>query len=222
MDIYSVNDKLIDTLTKCELIVPTSRTFNLCATNADKVKFIRELLIKYDCIPKIDQRRAKDNNRSKELRQEGNNLFGRRKEIQALELYNESICWAENKDNTEDLAIGYANRSAVYHKLRMFEECNLNIELAKNAGYPEKLMEKLVKREMDCLEHINNDTDVKSNENNFVPKLHIQANSQIPFIANCLEMNESDDQGWSFMNFLIDFCLHFHFNQDDILQPTLN
>lgn len=201
MDIYSVNDKLIDTLAKCKMIVPTSKAFNACESNADKVKFIEELLAKYDCIPKIDPRRAKDNNRSTKLRQEGNNLFGRGKAFDALELYNQSICWANHDDNSEELAIGYANRSAVYHKWEMFEICQQNIELAKSAGYPKRLMEKLMKREMECLDHINNDVDVKSDEINFVPKLNVPANSQIPFIANCLEMNESRDQGWSLMIF---------------------
>lgn len=196
MDIYSVNDKLINALTKCKMIAPTSKTFNSCATNADKVKFIEELLLKYDCIPKVDARLAKDNNRSKELRQEGNKLFCQGKAFDALELYNQSICWAECKDNTEELAIGYANRSAVYYKWNMYEICTQNIELAKSAGYPKRLMEKLMKREMDCLEHINNEINAKSNEINFVPRLDIQANAQIPFIANCLEMNENLDEGW--------------------------
>lgn len=196
LDIYTVNDNLIATLTKCKLIVPTSKTFTACETNADKVRFIEELLIQYDCIPNIDPCHAKDNNRSKELRQEGNKLFGQGKAFEALELYNQSICWADSKDNGEELAIGYANRSAVYYKWKMFEICNQNIELANNAGYPKRLMDKLMKREMDCLEHINNEFDVNSDKKNFVPELHVQANSRIPFIANCLEMNESGDQGW--------------------------
>lgn len=212
MDIYSVNDKLIATLTKCKLIVPTSKAFNSCETNAEKVKFIEELLIKYDCIPTIDARLAKDNNRSKVLRQAGNSLFGQGRAFDALEFYNQSICWADSKDNSEELAIGYANRSAVYHKWKMFKECKQNIALAKDAGYPKRLMDKLLNREMDCLDHINNEMDVKSDENNFVPMLHVQANSQIPFIANCLEMNESSDQGWSLMIFVCYCTANGHFN----------
>lgn len=222
MDIYSVNEKLIDTLTKCKRIVSTSKAFKSRETNADKVKFIEELLIEYDRIPNIDPCRVKDNKRSKQLRQDGNNLFGQGKAFEALELYNQSICWADSKDNAEELAIGYANRSAVYFKWKMFEISNENIELAKKAGYPKRLMDKLVKRELDCLDHINNDLVVKSNENKFVPELHIPANAQIPFIANCLEMNDSEDQGW-----LIVVVVRFNvqtiivFDQDVILQRIL-
>jgi len=203
MDIYSVNDKLIDTLTKSNLIVPISKAFNACGTNADKVKLIEELLVKYDCIPKTDSHSAKDNKKSKELRQQGNTLFGKGKIFDALESYNQSICWAESKENSEDLAIGYANRSAIYYKWKMFEVCQENIELAKNAGYPKRLMDKLIKREMDCLERINNKSDINPEKSNFIPKLHIEPHPEIPFIASCLEMKENVDQGWSLMFFLI-------------------
>lgn len=106
-----------------------------------------------------------------------------------------------NQQNYVDLflylpfIIGYANRSAVYYKWKMYELCSQNIELAKTSGYPKRLMDKLIKREMDCLEFINNEIDVKSEQTNYVPKLHIQANPEVPFIVNCLEMKESTDQG---------------------------
>lgn len=201
MDIYSVNDNLINTLTKSHLILPISKAFNACETNADKVKLIEELLVKYDCIPKKDAQRAKDNKRSKELRQQGNILFAQGKAFDALELYNQSICWAASKDNSEELAIGYANRSAVYYKWKMFEICQQNIELAKNTGYPKRLMDKLMKRETDCLEYINNDADLNPEKSNYIPKLNIQPHPEIPFIASCLEMKENIDQGWSLMIF---------------------
>lgn len=195
MDIYTVNDELIETLNKSNLILPTSKAFKLCKSNASKVKLIEKLLIDYDRIPKIIPRRAKDNSRSKELRQKGNSLFGRGKSFDALELYNESICWADSQENAEDLAIGYANRSAVYFKWKKYELCMRNIKLAKEAGYPKRLMDKLLKREGDALDHINNDVDAKVEKDLVIPPLSIQSNSQIPFIANCLELRESSDQG---------------------------
>lgn len=195
MDIYAVNDQLIGTLTKCEKIVPISKHFKQCKTNADKVKLVENLLVEYDRIPKSDLRHAKDNNRSKILRQRGNNFFAQGKAFDALELYNKSICWADTKESSDELAISYANRSAVYFKWKMYELCHQNIELAKEAGYPKRLMDKLHKRETDCLDHINNECNVKPVQNNYVPQLHFEANPQIPFIANCLEMQESEDQG---------------------------
>lgn len=195
MDIYVVNDELISTLTKCEKILPISKAFKLCETNADKVKFVEDLLVEYNRIPRCDLRNAKDNNRSKGLRQMGNNLFAQGKPFDALELYNQSICWADSKENSEELAIGYANRSAVYFKWKMYEQATQNIELAKDAGYPKRLMDKLIKRETDCLERINNECDVQPVRNNYVPQLEMEANPQIPFIAKCLEMQESESQG---------------------------
>lgn len=194
MDIYAVNDKLIETLTKGNLIVAISKIFNSHPSNTHKVTFIEQLLVKYDLIPKTNPRQAKDNTKSNEFRQNGNVLFGSGKVFEALDLYNQSICWAESNDQSEELAICYANRSAVYYKLKMYEMCCDNIDLAKKSGYPKRLMEKLMKREMDCLDHINN-VNVKSSKIEYTPKLDIPSNPRIPFIGDCLEMKDSKDQG---------------------------
>lgn len=74
-------------------------------------------------------------------RKEGNVHFGQDHWVDALELYNESICFAEPGSKTISLA--YANRSACFLKMRRLNECLADIELAKGVGYPAELIPKL-------------------------------------------------------------------------------
>lgn len=106
-------------------------------------------------------RNAKSNKQSKKLRLKGNGLFTSDTDLsKALDLYNQSICWAE--DTGEELAIGYANRSAVYFEWEKYDLCLENINLAVKAGCPERLMDKLNQRKADCLKNINATTDEKT------------------------------------------------------------
>lgn len=96
--------------------------------------------------PKSDQKAV-------EVRQIGNRLYLNKEYIDALEKYNESICWAEGPAS-EQLGIGYANRSAVYYDMGEYEFCLLNIHLAKKHNYPQRLMPKLLSRESNCKDKI--------------------------------------------------------------------
>ncbi|XP_055532592.1 SET and MYND domain-containing protein 4-like [Wyeomyia smithii] len=94
---------------------------------------------------------TKDNTRAKKLREQANECYRKPPtELDiALRKYNESISHAV--DGSEDLALGYANRSAVYFNRKQYHRCIRNIELAKANGYPKDKMEKLLEREKKCL-----------------------------------------------------------------------
>jgi len=110
--------------------------------------------------------------------------------FQALELYNKSICYAE--PNSEHLSIGYANRSAVLFEWKRYRECLANIELARKANYPTRLSHKLDKRERDCQQLLDQQPpDVVPYEF----KLSFDSHAQVPYIADCLELRESADEG---------------------------
>lgn len=70
--------------------------------------------------------------------------------FEALELYNEAICFAEPHVG-EELAIAYGNRSAVYLELKQYELCRANIKMAKGNGFPARLMKKLDDRDAKCV-----------------------------------------------------------------------
>lgn len=53
-------------------------------------------------------------------RKEGNSYFGRHQWKDAMELYNESLCFSEN--GLEQMSLAYANRSACFFNLKMYIE----------------------------------------------------------------------------------------------------
>lgn len=85
--------------------------------NVAACKTLHRLLLEFDEMPN-DNFHSKCNRTSKKFRLEGNRLFGKKEEIDALVLYNQAICWAEHG---EDLTIGFANRSAIYFRWKLYE-----------------------------------------------------------------------------------------------------
>ncbi|XP_017069459.1 SET and MYND domain-containing protein 4 [Drosophila eugracilis] len=196
MDVYDVSDDLVKKLKDWKLIGIISGKFNELKENHRKVDFVERALIDFKYMEKIflnvTLQEDKCNKRSVEFRMLGNEQFSlkNRKYFQALELYNKSICYAE--PNSEHLSIGYANRSAVLFEWKRYRECLANIELARKANYPARLSHKLDKRERDCQQLLDQQPpDVVPYEF----KLSFDSHPQVPYIADCLELRESADEG---------------------------
>ncbi|EDW35856.1 GL16991 [Drosophila persimilis] len=196
MDVYDVSDDLVKKLNDWKLIGIISGKFNELKENYSKVNFVEHALIDFKYMEKIflnvTLREDKCNKRSVEFRMLGNEQFSlkNRKYFQALELYNKSICFAE--PNSEHLSIGYANRSAVLFEWKRYRDCLANIELARKANYPARLSHKLDKRERDCQQLLEQQPpDVVPHEF----KLSFDSHAQVPYIADCLELRESPDEG---------------------------
>ncbi|XP_065084730.1 SET and MYND domain-containing protein 4-like [Ochlerotatus camptorhynchus] len=129
-------------------------------------------------LPKCSARAAKH-------RCDGNLLYAKKEYGNALKKYNESICSAPN--DSEELGMGYANRSAIFYNMEDHVLALANITLAKNHNYPERLMPKLLVREANCKQaidkHNHNRKALGSNLNLFlsdricVRKLPIYGNS---------------------------------------------
>lgn len=130
---------------------------------------------------KANSTMLKNDEISLKMRNEGNEYFKKDKWIQAIELYGESLCCAENESINVSLA--YGNRSACFFKLKQYDECLIDIELAKEAGYPVKLMPKLNRRKEECLKAIEEgEPSIKIGL-----KLSMAANEQFPCMANVLK-----------------------------------
>lgn len=200
MAIYDlITDKLFHQLQNENKVADLSTEFNHLKSDADKVEFAdrvwRDSKIKVD----VPMRLAKDPEKCLDFRNQGTQFFSlkNRDYVRALELYNQSICYAE--PDSEDMGKGYGNRSAIYYEWKKYELCLENIKLARENGYPEHLMEKLANRETKCkeaLKKINlNKHDDDDDEVILAPKLSYPPHSKIPFIANCLELRENEQQG---------------------------
>lgn len=205
MAIYDlIVDKLFLQLQNANKVADLSNEFNQLETDACRVEFAAKVWRDSKIEAGVSLRLQKDQTKSLEFRKQGNNFFSLKNKdyVRALELYNKSICYAEM--GSEDLGIGYANRSAIYFEWKEYETCLENIELAKANGYPKRLLDKLNKREAECksaLEKIKakrNDDDAEGDDDNEVvlaPKLSYPANPKLPFIADCLEMRETEELG---------------------------
>lgn len=195
--VYDIQDELIAKLVADNLVTEISKTFKEKPDPMSKISYTESLLKKYEMLPRKTFN-PKNNAKSIELRKKGNEFFSlkNRNYPKAIQLYNESICWAEN--DSENLAIGYANRSAIYFEWQEWQKCLENIELSRKcANFSENLKIKLEKREQMCkskLEELKNLEIDQNNdhENETTFSLSYPRHDKIPFIANCLEMVEND------------------------------
>lgn len=174
----------------------TAQNLKECYRNYDRICFINSILmIRQERHKFFVSNQPKSNTKSEQFRLLGNKLFAVKKWFGALECYNKSICFATK--NSEQLAIGYANRSAIYLELKQYALCLENISFAKSASLPLRLMNKLHKREIECLNLMGTDNG-KPNIYQLgkeEPKLSRQAHFRVPFIVDCLEMRTTTTHG---------------------------
>lgn len=128
----------------------------------------------------------KSNKKADALRAEGNKFYSERKFHDAVLKYNESLCYAEPE--TENIGLAYANRSAVFFEMKLFEKCLKNVELAKSQKYPEKNLETLKKREEKCRELMKSSNESLTSDPRKLFKLSYPPNKRLPFIIACLEL----------------------------------
>ncbi|XP_044004243.1 SET and MYND domain-containing protein 4-like [Aphidius gifuensis] len=92
----------------------------------------------------------------------------------SIEAYTKSIAFAPV--GSSELSLGYGNRSAVLFKVRLYEDCLVDIERALTSGYPDNLKTKLFVRQALCFKALQPDFDIESsssiaNAMKWLPKL---------------------------------------------------
>lgn len=91
----------------------------------------------------------KNADKSTELRTRGNQQFKAKNWDEAINFYDKSLRFAPN--GSENLSLAYANRSMCFFQMQKYEQCLVDIELARKTNYPKRLMHKLEEREAACL-----------------------------------------------------------------------
>lgn len=134
---------------------------------------------------------AKNNEKSLEYRNSGNDYFKKKNWEKAMTCYNKSLCFAEN--GTENVSLAYANRSSCFLHLGAITKCLVDIDLAIEAKYPDHLMPKLFKRQKDCIQLIKNGSHDESES--CYPSLSYEANTKFPGMASVLEMKRDEKFG---------------------------
>jgi hypothetical protein len=109
-DAYIYTDKLNELLRQENRILTVSKEFFVIKDNAEKVKFLEELLLEKELIPNQVEgmRKKKCNEISKKFRVEGNLHYSNRIFFDALECYNKSLCYAE--ENSENIGLAFASK----------------------------------------------------------------------------------------------------------------
>lgn len=133
------------------------------------------------------------------LRIEGDSLFEDGKLFEALECYNKSLSSATAQSNSRDSSLAYECRSAVYFRVKEYQLCLDNIELARSGCEDNARTESLGERKQMCEELMGvYDQRCKMNidagPSSFF-KLSHQANDKIPFIIDCLELHDNREFG---------------------------
>lgn len=191
-------DKFLDLAMELATDGRTTQNLKDCYGSYDRICLINSVLSMRNKRQQLTvPQQQKNNKTSEKFRLFGNTLFSSKKWFDALECYNRSICYATK--NSEQLGIGYANRSAVYLELKEYTLCMENISFAKSAGLPDRLMNKLHKREVQCsslMETENGNGKAAINQpGKEEPKLSRKAHTQVPYIVDCLEMKTNIKDG---------------------------
>lgn len=139
----------------------------------------------------VDTDSRKNDQQSTELRKKGNAKYGNKRWADALELYTQSLCYAEN--GSENVALAYSNRSACFLKMEMYTEALNDIELATKANAPEHLLSKLEERKREALK-----LEAKAKEKTsykYEVKLGYAANTDYPGMADIIIISGNRDLG---------------------------
>lgn len=148
-------NKLCDRLSATGNIKSTSKKFAKLTSDEDRVCFALkqpEVIDIIDPKPKID---VKNPLLSEQFRNKGNEYFKTKRYFHAIEWYSKSVMYASNyrqsENNTNNLALGFANRSAALFHLAKYTECIVDIEHALENQYPQSMLYKLHERHGKCL-----------------------------------------------------------------------
>jgi len=118
------------------------------STPVQQFTYTRELLMKYDILPKkvkvCNVDRVLNTAKSESMRFKGNEFFQNKAYIRALKCYTGSLMLAEHGSE----AYGYvlANRSAVFFHINRYKHCLQDIRRALESKFPTKLVYKLYER----------------------------------------------------------------------------
>ena len=144
----------------------------------------------------------KNSDESNKVRKLGNHLFQsycikHDKELHrtVLSSYTKSIAFAPV--DSEELAFGYSNRSALLLHLFQFENCLIDIDRALKIAKSEKLKEKLVSRKANCLklqkEYIGKHPEIQNGQ--FKRPVIKEYSKEIPSASECVTLEFDEIMG---------------------------
>lgn len=126
-------------------------------------------------------------------RESGKEHFRDRKFDEAMQKFNCTLAFAKN--GTADMGIAYANRSACFFEMHMFDECLHDIDMAKKSNYPRNQWNKLEERAAKCVQFMNDKNFMSKLPLSREPKLSFGEHAKFAGVADCLKIQENADYG---------------------------
>lgn len=129
----------------------------------------------------------KSNKLSNHYRKKGLEQFNASNWLEAIEFFNQALCFAEK--NTQDMGSLYANRSACFFHLELYDKCIVDIKLAKENQCPKIHLPKLNKWEVFCRKMLLIPANKQGESTGFQAKLSFDSNERYPGMANILQID---------------------------------
>lgn len=146
---------------------------NICVANGygkDQLNLIyHEVRTEINAHKEMKLLYTKSNKVAKEKRKLGIESFNKREWNDAIDWFNESLCFAEN--GSKHIGIAYADRSACFFNLKSYEKCLVDIELATSHSYQKPA--ELEKRKDSCFMLIASDRNQNDSCDNLQLKSHL-------------------------------------------------
>lgn len=178
--IDSCYEGIIEKLTIQGKILVISKKLLSLTNNGDRVQHVYSIIESLNAFPKVLEVK-KSEGVSTHYRNLGNQSFQLSQDYEAWQYYNLSILHAPVV-GSENYAVALSNRSAVFISLKLYKECLNDVEEVLKSDYPEKLKEKLLKRQQICLQALskNSQESDAAELNTVVEKVLTLAGSRDP------------------------------------------
>lgn len=137
------------------------------------------------CDPMIDVQ-TKSDRVSREFSNRGDAEIKESRWSNALSFYSRSLCFA---DSLERMSYGFAKRGKCFYEMKMFEECLVDIDLAKEYKYSNT--DELEKRQEDCMKFIEMGKQAVA----FEPQLSFKSHETFPGLAEVLKVDWNHEYG---------------------------
>ncbi|KAF5302587.1 hypothetical protein FQA39_LY10205 [Lamprigera yunnana] len=171
-------------------VASVSKEFSLLQSNSLRIDFAYRLLHDYGLFPKC-KLANKLTSVAGELREAGNVYFKFKQYNAALLKYSESVAYAPQ--NSEEMGLAFANRSAVLFHLKLYKECLEDVARALSGKYPPHLCDKLLRRREKAEVMKSGQSETEYHQN--VPELSNGPNEFIECASNGVRLGYDDKNG---------------------------
>ncbi|KAI8439289.1 hypothetical protein MSG28_013122 [Choristoneura fumiferana] len=196
MSIDFCYEDVIKTLVKQKRIQPVSQALLSCKTDNERVKHVYEVLSSLNAFPEVLEV-SKTSDLSTYYRNHGNECFKKSEDFKAWQYYNLSLLHAPVE--SDDYTLALSNRSAVFFSMKKYQESLKDVEQVLSLKYPEKLKDKLTKRQKSCVEILKGESEnvvpTISDKIDKILKLRGDKDSTYLCASNKLQVAYNEDMG---------------------------